>query len=212
MHRAAKQHDEKYRCKMIIMKTRPLYLLLILTVLMSACGGGSEEEPNPCSVPINLSVTNQQNSASGQSTGSFVIAATGGNGGFQYQLNNGSFQSSGTFSGLAAGSYIVTASDNQQCSKTTQVTVGENAPATAPSFANVVFPILQNFCATSGCHVTGGTAPFVISGYDDVEPRAASIKSRVAAQTMPPSGSPSLSSDQIASIVAWVDGGAPNNQ
>jgi hypothetical protein len=194
------------------MKTKLLYSLLLLTVLISACGGGgSEEEPNPCSIPINLSVTNQQNSASGQSTGSFVVVATGGNGGFQYQINNGSFQSSGTFNGLAAGSYTVTARDNQQCSKTTQVTVGENAPAAAPSFANVVLPIMQNFCATSGCHVTGGTAPFVITGYDDVEPRAAIIKSRVAAQTMPPSGSPSLSSNQISSIVAWVDAGAPNN-
>uniref|UniRef100_UPI0040482B42 hypothetical protein n=1 Tax=Roseivirga sp. TaxID=1964215 RepID=UPI0040482B42 len=193
------------------MKTRPLYSLLLLTILISACGGGSESEPDPCSIPINLTVSNQQNAAAGQSTGSFVVVATGGNGGFQYQLNNGSFQSSGTFNGLAAGSYNITARDNQQCTQTIQVTVDEDAPASVPSFANVVLPIMQSFCATSGCHVTGGSAPFVITGHEDVAPRAASIKSRVAAQTMPPSGSASLSSNQIASIVAWVDGGAPNN-
>ena len=192
------------------MKTRSLSLLLILTIFLYACGG-NEPAPDPCSVPINLVISAQQNSAAGQSTGSFVVVATGGNGGFQYQLNNGSFQSSNAFNGIAAGSYTVTVRDSQQCSQTVQVTVAEDAPAATPSFANVVFPIMQTFCATSGCHVSGGSAPFIIASYDDVEPRAAIIKSRLAARTMPSAGSPALSNDQIASIVAWVDGGAPNN-
>lgn len=192
------------------MKTRSLSLLLILTIFLYACGG-NEPAPDPCSVPINLVISAQQNSSAGQSTGSFVVLATGGNGGFQYQLNNGSFQSSNAFNGIAAGSYTVTVRDSQQCSQTVQVTVAEDAPAATPSFANVVFPIMQTFCATSGCHVSGGSAPFIIASYDDVEPRAAIIKSRVAARTMPSAGSPALSNDQIASIVAWVDGGAPNN-
>lgn len=211
MLNAAKLHQEQYGRKLLIMKKNFLHLMLLVTFVISACGGGSESEPDPCSIPINLSVSNQQNAAAGQSTGSFVVVATGGNGGFQYQLNNGSFQSSGTFNGLAAGSYNITARDSQQCTQTIQVTVDEDAQASVPSFANVVLPIMQSFCATSGCHVTGGSAPFTITGHEDVAPRAASIKSRVAAQTMPPSGSASLSSNQISAIVAWVDGGAPNN-
>lgn len=193
------------------MKTKLFTLGALILFFVSACGSGGDEQPDPCSNPINISVTTQQNSNAGQSSGSFTVAATGVNGGFEYSVDNNPFQSSATFSGLAAGTYTLTAKDNQECTATIQVIVGENPQGSVPSFANVVLPIMQNFCATSGCHVTGGNAPFVINGFSDVQSRAASIKSRVAAQTMPPSASPSLSSSQIASIVAWVDGGAPDN-
>lgn len=195
------------------MKTKIFYsLILVAAVTMISCGGGGDgEDPDPCVVPVQLSISSQTQATSGQSDGTVTVAATGGNGGYQYRINGGSFQSSGTFSNLSAGSYTVDARDQEGCSASVSVTIEEGDPPATPSFANEVFPIMQMRCATAGCHVSGGSAPFVISGYSDVQPRAALIKSRVSGRTMPPAGATALSDAEIAIIVNWVDGGAPDN-
>lgn len=194
------------------MKTRLIYLSVVLLLFLVACGGGgSDTDPDPCASAITLTVANQQNASSGQSDGSVTVSATGGNGGFQYKLGNGSLQSSATFSGLAAGNYTVTAQDSEGCTATVNFTITEEGSQEVPSFANDVLPIMQARCATSGCHVSGGSAPFVINGYSDVQPRAQTIKTRVAGRTMPPAGATALSNEEISTIVAWVDGGAPDN-
>ncbi|MBO3700062.1 hypothetical protein [Roseivirga sp. E12] len=194
------------------MKTKLLYSLLALALIVSACGsdGGGDDQPDPCAVAVAIAISNNTNAASGQSDGSFTASATGGSGTFEYSIDGNTFQSSGTFTGLAAGQYTVTARTSQGCSGTTQVTIVDS-PASVPSFANDIAPIFTARCATSGCHVDGGNAPFAINGFGDVQPRAAAIRNRVAGRTMPPGGSPALSDAQITSILAWVDGGAPNN-
>jgi hypothetical protein len=62
-------------------------------------------------------------------------------------------------------------------------------------------------------------APMSLVKFDDARPWAKSIRNRVAARTMPPWGAdpehgvfkndPRLSDKEIATILAWVDGGAP---
>jgi hypothetical protein len=62
-------------------------------------------------------------------------------------------------------------------------------------------------------------APMSLEKYDDARPWAKSIRNRVSARTMPPWGAdpdhgvfkndPRLSDKEIATILAWVDGGAP---
>jgi len=195
------------------MKTRLTYFLLIIVLIISACGGGGgDETPDPCATPIVLTVSSQQNATSGQSDGSVSISASGSNGGLEYKISSGAFQSSSSFTGLAAGNYTVSVKDNQGCTASLSITITEStSSATTPSFASDVFPIMQSSCATSGCHVSGGTAPFVIANYSDVKAKDLSIKSRVSARTMPPSGANALSTDQVNTIVAWVDAGSPNN-
>jgi hypothetical protein len=63
------------------------------------------------------------------SNGSITAAATGGTG-FTYSLNGGTFQASGTFSGLATGNYSITAKNSNGCTGTTQVALGANNPCT----------------------------------------------------------------------------------
>src|SRR5260370_1685815 len=93
------------------------------------------------------------------------------------------------------------------------------APATVPTFTKDVAPIVFNSCAT--CHRAGEVAPMTLTSYDDVRPWARVIKNKVVAREMPPWGADpahslkmrndrSLSQAQIDTIVAWVDGGAPN--
>jgi len=194
------------------MKTKVLYSLIAIALIISACGsdGGGDDQPDPCAVPVSIAISNNTNAAAGQSDGSFTASATGGSGTFEYSIDGNTFQASGTFSNLAAGTYTVTARTNQGCSGTEQVVISEDGQA-VPSFANDISPIFTTRCATSGCHVDGGNAPFAINGFADVQPRAAAIRNRVAGRTMPPGGSPALSDAQITSILAWVDGGAPNN-
>ena len=87
------------------------------------------------------------------------------------------------------------------------------------TFAKDVAPIFQEKCES--CHRAGQGAPMNLQTYDEARPWARSIKQRVATRNMPPwhldqttgiqqfANDRSLSEKQIATIVKWVDAGAP---
>jgi len=87
------------------------------------------------------------------------------------------------------------------------------------TFTKDVAPILQRSCVT--CHRTGQIAPMSLRTYEEARPWARAIKTRVAARSMPPwhidktvgiqefKSDLSLPDKDIATIVAWVDAGAP---
>src|SRR6266567_6021433 len=91
-----------------------------------------------------------------------------------------------------------------------------NAPVT---FARDVAPILQERC--QDCHRPGTAAPMSLVTYEETRPWAKSIRQRVITRNMPPwhidqtvgiqhfQNDRSLSEQQIATIVKWVDAGAP---
>jgi hypothetical protein len=93
----------------------------------------------------------------------------------------------------------------------------QSAPVT---FARDVAPILQRSC--QNCHRPGAIAPMSLLTYQDARPWARSIKQKVVAREMPPwyvdrnigiqkfKDDPSLTDDEIATIVRWVDSGAPS--
>jgi len=92
------------------------------------------------------------------------------------------------------------------------------APAAVPTFTKDVAPIIFNNCTT--CHRAGEVAPMTFLSYEDVRPWAKVIKTKVQAREMPPWGADaehslkmrndrSLTRQQIDTIAAWVDGGAP---
>ena len=71
------------------------------------------------------------------SDGSISLAATGGIGNLQYSVNNGTtFQSSGNFTSLQAGTYICVVKDNATCKSYSQVIIsqGPELMASAVSF------------------------------------------------------------------------------
>jgi hypothetical protein len=81
---------------------------------------------NPCTGVVVIVTATKVDPTLGQSNGSITATATGG-AGFTYSLNNGAFQASGTFTGLAAGTYTVTAKSSPGCLGSTTVTlVGVN--------------------------------------------------------------------------------------
>jgi hypothetical protein len=85
------------------------------------------------------------------------------------------------------------------------------------TFNKHVAPILQAKCQV--CHRPGSIAPTSLVAYEDVKRQARRIRSRVSARTMPPwhidktagiqdfKNDRSLTDDEIATIVRWVDGG-----
>ena len=89
----------------------------------------------------------------------------------------------------------------------------------APTFAKDVAPIFQANCQV--CHRPGSMAPMSLLTYAEARPWARAIKQRVAAREMPPwfidknvgvqhfSNDRSLNDREIATIMAWVDAGAP---
>lgn len=93
------------------------------------------------------------------------------------------------------------------------------AADTQVTFAKDIAPIFQEKCES--CHRAGQGAPMSLQTFEEARPWARSIKQRVATRNMPPwhldktvgiqefQNDRSLSDQQIATIVKWVDAGAP---
>lgn len=101
-----------------------LLFLGFIFLIGGSCGkSGTPTPPNPCSgVTIVVSATTSNPSAPGATNGSITATATGGSG-FTFSINGAAFQSSGTFSGLAAGSYTVAAKNSNGCTGSSTFTL-----------------------------------------------------------------------------------------
>ena len=96
------------------------------------------------------------------------------------------------------------------------VSAESNAEA-VPTYNGNVAPILFDNCAT--CHRPGQVAPMSLLSYKEARPWARAIKEKVASREMPPwladprfgtfRGDRRLTQDEVNTIVAWADGGAP---
>jgi hypothetical protein len=90
---------------------------------------------------------------------------------------------------------------------------------TTVTFAKDIAPIFQEKC--QDCHRKGSMAPMSLVTYEETRPWAKDIRHRVITHSMPPwhidktvgiqkfENDISLSDEQIATIVRWVDEGAP---
>jgi len=86
-----------------------------------------------------------------------------------------------------------------------------------PTFYRDVLPILQDHCQT--CHRLGEIGPMPLVTYKQTRFQARKMADRVRAKIMPPwfadpccghfSDDPSLSEQQIATLVAWAEANAP---
>ena len=87
------------------------------------------------------------------------------------------------------------------------------------TYSKDIAPIFQKSC--DSCHHAGTTAPMSLLAYNEVRPWARSIRERVARRDMPPwhldktvgireyKNDISLNDAEIATVVKWVDQGAP---
>lgn len=80
-----------------------------------------------------------------------------------------------------------------------------------------IAPLVEARCTR--CHTTGGIAPFALETYTDVVALKDAVRDAVVEKRMPPwlpsdccqsfQHDPSLSDDEIATLAAWIDRGAP---
>jgi gliding motility-associated-like protein len=103
--------------------------------------------------PISLTVQSITDAACGQSNGSAVVTATGGNGLYSFSWNPNA-GISGSISNLAAGTYNLTVTDTNNCSATTTVTINNES---APS-------ITVNTTTDPTCGAANGSIAISVSG------------------------------------------------
>jgi mono/diheme cytochrome c family protein len=98
-------------------------------------------------------------------------------------------------------------------------TIASAADTAAPTFTKDIAPIFQDRC--EACHRPDSIAPMSLRTYEEARPWARSIRTRVEQRQMPPwnidktvgiqqfKNDRSLSEEQIATVVKWIDAGAP---
>ncbi|WP_375325990.1 FISUMP domain-containing protein [Flagellimonas sp. GZD32] len=124
--------------------------LFVLTGVLS-CNKDDGPPPDPCAKTPPLAVTAK--------TEGFSLSAssTGGEAPYSFQLDNGDFQNSGSFTGLAAKEYTITVKDANDCTDTTKVTVID--PCADGTLAVQTTVDGNSIMATA----EGGTEPYTFS-------------------------------------------------
>lgn len=131
------------------------FLLFFLSVIglsfvFYSCQKTQTTPTDPCSgLTISLSATTVNPTASGSTDGSITISATP-SGTYTYSINDGAFQSSNTFTNLAAGTYTIKAKNADGCvsNEITKTITNPNDPC-----AGVVITV-----GTSSTNPTAGAA------------------------------------------------------
>lgn len=99
-----------------------------------------------------------------------------------------------------------------------QEPIAVEEPATVPTFAKDVAPILQRKCQT--CHRAGHAGPFPLETYEHARRRASDLAFVAESRSMPPwqpepdigpklKHDLSMNSKEIATIIAWAEADAP---
>jgi len=98
------------------------------------------------------------------------------------------------------------------------VSLGAHDPITTKvTWTHDIARLFEARCVS--CHTAGGKAPMPLTSYEEARPWARAIREEVLTRRMPKwhaargygefANDPSLSPFEIATIAAWVDGGAP---
>lgn len=164
-----------------------------------------------CEGSIRVSINNSdglsvevmvENASCGDPNGSVTAVATDASGDVVYSLDGGPDQDTPAFIGLTTGTYTLTAIDDIGCVVEQEFTVMSTIDFTS------IKTIVSINCAIPSCH--GGSISPDFREDDNIVDRAARIKARTGARTMPPASSGmSLTAEEITMIACWVDDGAP---
>ena len=133
-------------------------------------------DANGCSATASVTITqpsaalsasiSAQNNAScfGSSNGSATVSVSGGTAPYSYSWNTTPVQTGATATGLAAGTYVVTIFDANQCSTSVSVTISQpSASLSASISAQTNVSCFGGSNGSATVSVSGGTAPYSYS-------------------------------------------------
>ena len=104
-----------------------------------------------------MQVINQQDSECSLANGEVTVAASGGTGDYTYKIGTRDFRENPIFTGLAAGSYMVTVKDNSSCEASAEIAI-----------RNVEGVNMEVSFTPSGCKEADGSITIISS--DGAEP------------------------------------------
>lgn len=131
---------------------------------------------------ININSVQTTNASCGANDGAFLVSATGGVSPLTYQINSGSFQSSGSFANLSSGLYTLLVKDANGCMKDTLIAINS---ASGPLLTLVSYNNVSCNGGTDGAIMvssTGGTGTPAYS-IDGITFQASGVFSNLAAGT-----------------------------
>jgi hypothetical protein len=96
----------------------------IAIIWLQACVYHTLPTPVTCTDnPVLLEVLSVEDTDCAAGEGSIEVLASGGAGAYRYKLDNSAYQAGSFFSGLAAGLYVITAIDGNDCTTSLEVVV-----------------------------------------------------------------------------------------
>lgn len=113
---------------------------------------------------ISVDTLSQTNvSCFGYTDGAVTVQVNGGIPPYAYSINGVTFQPSGTFTGLSAGTYILTGRDSKGCTDFVTVTIAQ--PSAVSVTIDSIVDLLCFGSATGAIYITpsGGTAPYTFN-------------------------------------------------
>jgi hypothetical protein len=126
-----------------------LFVTIISSILYS-CSKGGGGTANACA-GVTITVTGTVTDAdAGSNNGAIAAASSGGSGSITYSVDGGSFQASGSFSGLAKGSHTVTAKDGNGCTGSKSFTIGEKNACAGVTITLTATGTTSDPCAPNG--------------------------------------------------------------
>lgn len=139
-------------------------------------------------------------------SGIIVLSVEAVNPPYAYQLDDGAFGASNTFTAVGHGDHAITIRDSRDCIVALHITVPRGVTGT--SWSTDIRPVMETYCALSGCH--NGASRVDLRDYNKARIHAGEIKSMTQDRSMPFDGTLLKQSD-IDKIACWVDDGARNN-
>lgn len=121
-------------------------------------------EVEPCCVPFDFQiVASSPPSCAGASNGQIQVLAVGAANPIQYSINNGPNQNSSTFTGLAAGSYLIKAIDSKLCEYDTTIVLEDGPPIMMAIDSTRNVPCPGDNLGAIFLSASGGNSPYLFS-------------------------------------------------